>query len=326
MLFSVKQKINFYLLIILCAFLSFGAAAAEATAHKTLSELYNLPDGNAYVSTIQSSQEIDEGIELTLGEIILDQEQLIFSVILSGDLPTNSFNFDLTAEINCEGEVCGFAAGPEWFVPSEDKSNAIMGIVKAELFLSDPNTIPDEIQGNLTIGEMEIRSKITPEDPDSLTRSYTIQGPWTFAFSADKTAIKEDTRRYEISNQFSVDGNDYEIVALVASPVSQHITLTSNSDPNFIGYITVRPDDGEEIPFFLRSTRSGYMDPYSTSTYEIFKSPEGERSMGNYFPELSQAETLTLTPWLSDLAVYPEKTYLDTEPLREFQVTVPVLP
>lgn len=325
---SFPNNRKFRLLLSICLvsmlhlFMISGLGYAEDVAPGSLSELYNLPADNPYINQIQFTQQVDEGIELTLAEVVLDQDHLIYSLILSGDIPANSTNFYLNGEILCDGEPCSFDLGPNWIVPSEGIPPALMGVADSEIFSFEANPVGDQFQVKMTITEIEIISQVDPENSESSIRSYFIQGPWFFEFAVDGSAVTEKTTRYQLDSQFSVNGSDYELKELVISPLSQRIRLISSGEMNLIEYITIQPDDGEEIPLSLRSTQSGYQDTVSTSMYEIVQSMDKERPLGNYFAEMDQAEKLTITPWLGDHSSYPEKTYLDTQPLREFQIEV----
>jgi hypothetical protein len=325
---SFPNNRKFRLLLSICLvsmlhlFMISGLGYAENVAPGSLSELYNLPADNPYINQIQLTQQVDEEIELTLADVVLDQDHLIYSLILSGDIPANSTNFYLNGEILCDGEPCSYDLGPNWIVPSEGIPPALTGVADSEIFSSEANPVGDQIQVKMTINEIEIISQVDPENQESSVRSYFIQGPWVFDFAVDGSAVAEKTVHYQLDSQFSVNGSDYEIRELVISPISQRIRLTSSGEMNFIEYITIQPDDGEEIPLSLRSTQSGYQDTVSTSMYEIAQSMDKERPLGNYFAEMDQAEKLMITPWLGDRSSYPGKTYLDTQPLREFQIEV----
>ncbi len=287
-----------------------------------LAALYKLPADNQFVNQYFQTQEIEEGISLTLGEAFYDGDQIIFTLILEGDLPAGSISFlDLgRRELLVNGQA-GFGGGG-YSLRDENDPNALVSL--EEIFLNGDATVAksDKVHLSLTISEIVIYSLIEPDNENSPSRSYTISGPWTFEFEVDGSALAKMTEIYEINLTFTVDGTDYTVEQLVISPVNQKIVMASSEERNSIEYWTVRSDEGAEVPLQLRTTSSNILDPTYRSTYLAMVDFFSSERINNYYQVLNGADTLTITPWLGNMAYYPGKTYLDTTKLSEIQFSV----
>lgn len=288
-----------------------------------LAALYKLPADNQFVNQYFQTQEIEEGISLTLGEAFYDGDQIIFTLILEGDLPDNSINFSDPGhrELLVNGEMTGFG-GSGYILRDENDPNALVSLQEILLDEDSIDSRSDKIHLSLNIKDIVIYSLIEPDNENSPFRSYTISGSWTFEFEIDGSALAKMTEIYEINQTFTVDGTDYTVEKLVISPVNQKIVMTSGEERNFIEYWTIRSDKGAELPLQLRSTSSNILDPTYRSTYLALVDFLSSERINNYYQVLNGADTLTITPWLGNMAYYPDKTYLDTTKLSEFQFSV----
>lgn len=307
-------------LLLAALFIAINIASADPGY---LAALYKLPADNQFVNQYFQTEEIEEGINLTLGEAFYAGDQIIFTMILEGDLPDNSINFsDLGhRELLVNGEMTGFGAGG-YILRDENNPNALVSLEEILLDGDSIDSRSDKIHLSLNFKDIVIYSLIEPDNENSPFRSYTISGPWTFEFEIDGSALAKMTETYEINQTFTVDGTDYTVEKMVISPVNQKIVMASSEERNSIEYWTVRSDEGAEVPLQLRTTSSNILDPTYRSTYLAMVDFFSSERINNYYQVLNGADTLTITPWLGNMAHYPDKTYLDTMELSEFQVSV----
>lgn len=307
-------------LLLAALFITINIASADPGY---LTALYKLPADNQFVNQYFQTQEIEEGISLTLGEAFYAGDQIIFTLILEGDLPAGSVSFsDLGhRELLVNGQMAGFGSGG-YTLRDENNPNALVSLEEILLDGSSIDSRSDKIHLSLNIKDIVIYSLIEPDNENSLSRSYTISGPWTFEFEIDGSVLAKMTEIYEINQTFTVDGTDYTVEKLVISPVNQKIIMASTEERNFIEYWTIRSDEGGEVPLQLRSTSSNILDPTYRSTYLAMVDFFSSERINNYYQVLNGADTLTITPWLGNMAFYPGKTYLDTTKLSEFQFSV----
>ncbi len=288
----------------------------------SLTDFYNLEPDNPYVIDINITQTVEEGIDITLRQAILDQGQLIYSMLITGDLPDNSvnaFSNDL-CYFNGDDQIAGGTEGYPLRIDGEEPT--LMLVNSVEFFQSEPQLDADIVAVKLILPYLEIISSLQDGNNEPAYQSYIIEGPWSFEFEVSGEAIAADTEIYELSKIFEAKGETYSTEKLVITPISQRIYGTSTAETPAIDYYSMVTEDGSEIS--MRLSRSGWKagdTAYSTIYLTEIGDPESNWT-GNAYDIIKKSKTLTLIPCLLNNQTDWRRSIKNTTPLESEAITL----
>lgn len=288
----------------------------------SLTDFYNLEPDNPYVADINITHTAEEGIDITLGQAILDQGQLIYSLLITGDLPdntVNAFSNDLCYFNGDDRIIDGKEEYPLWI---DGEEPTLVLINTAEFFQSDSQPDADTVAVKLVLPYLEIISSLQEENNEPAYQNYIIEGPWSFEFEISGKAIAADTEIYELSKSYEAMGETYSTEKLIITPVSQRIHGTSTAETPAIDYYSMVTDDGSEIS--MRLSRSGWKagdTAYSTIYLTEIGDPESNWT-GNAYDIIKKSKTLTLIPCLLNNQTDWRRSIKNTTPLESEAITL----
>jgi|GEM_PF-5114951 hypothetical protein len=289
------------------------------TAESPLAQYYNLPDGNPYVQKIGQTLTLEEGIDLTLDEIIIGDCWLSYSLILSGDIAENTTSIhSFSTLINDDVPVFTSSTGMMTKLVRDIPSvmDFSQGRFEGENRFVDPHKFVLELAG------MSIYQLI-----NGMLQEYTVEGAWKFEFEADAKTLIGDTRHYPLDKSIKLASGTLSFTELAVSPADQRLYAKyEGSDEQSVGFVVMRTDDGSENWLMLSGyTRSG--EEPMTLFYEnviAMDAADGNYS-GNFFEAIQHSEKLELIPRLGSNNVMFDQREQSTTAMEEEKIVIDLL-
>ena len=282
---------------------------AELT--QSLREWFAVKAHPELIETIDVPAVSHHGIEMKLGEVLIEDNRVYFSVhaTIDSESPIRSIGFNSMQDSLTIGDV-SFDVVEEWrnyslnstYVPHVKDSQSMI-VFRSDIplkFLHD-----DAISMRLAIDYIQVR----------VNNSYeTLYGPWQFDFIVDGSKAKELTRTVALDYSFKDNQSEYVVTDFVFSPIRVKIRVqrmmpkekkvikiykwqTSYADPrgNLAGFI-IEDDQGNRVEI-ARAENNDFTSDHGKM--ESFFYSDGNN---NGWEWLKDAESVTLTPYIVTLA------------------------
>ncbi len=303
---------------------AFGVAAQEEDDPQRtlkpgdpLTQYYLLETGNPYVNEIGITRETDEGILLTLNQVLIEKGRVSLAMTISGDLPANTFSVHTQDEVLIDGEYPkgGSSGIGEMFrVTGED-----LAIVNISVIDQDWDIPFDQpVSFTLNIDELNIYYGNSAEE----ILSYSIEGPWVFEFEADGSAMAAATKIYQLDQSFPLDDGTFTLAELLVTPASQRLFATFDGENNpSVGYYALRLDDGSTVMLTCRGISTNILiAPLKTMKFFTEREQMGNFT-GNVYSRLQNSKTVTFVPYIGNPAAEREMPE-NAPPLEEYAFTI----
>lgn len=184
----------------------------------TLTEWLGLPKGSPYVTEIdqfvsqESSVREMEGIDVKLDQVLVEDHNISFSVLVGGELPEGTQWVRLYETIEIDGQPSSSAGGTSMRLDEDP------GVIQ---YLMTHN-----IKESL-LGTDPLHVKIYWKQMDLSGPGFTerLSGNWSFDFELDPAGITADTRLFSLSERIDLGKTRYEIDQLQISPVRQRFVV-----------------------------------------------------------------------------------------------------
>lgn len=195
--------------------------------------------GLADYKTILGKTVEDQGMKVTLNEVILDEGQLLIGSTFHTDLEDAdlAYNWYTNIEVYLDGiELGGGGGGPEEITNSH-----------VQYFWTQ------EIGPLLT--NKDQRVKIVFKDLKRSDDKKELGGTWSFEFMASAENLMANTTTIPIHHQFvTADGQEVEVEDLILTPVSTKLSYKVNDPTDDDIYFKIEDDKGKELQTFFSST------------------------------------------------------------------------
>ena len=291
------------------------------TDESPISQYYHLPAGNPYVQKIDQTITLEEGIDLTLDEIIIGDRWLSYSLILSGEIGDNATSF--------YGSDSSLFADDEPVMLSSTGAVFNLDWEKPALFYLTQMTYDEgkefdsPQQFTLEISNLSIYQNV-----NGISQEYTIEGLWRFEFEADGAAMIQATQHYALEHSIVLDSGTLTLKEFEISPARQQLVATyEGMNEQSVGFFVMRSDDGSENWLHLQfSSRTG-SEPLKL-IYEnqpVWAAQDGNYS-NNFYPSIQKSEKLELIPRLGSNNVMPKDQAKKTVAMDEEIIIIDLLP
>jgi len=235
----------------------------------------------------------NKGIEVKLTDVIIDQDELIFSTIINANRSMAMFNFDYEIYIN------GIKI-------KNYSRTGTAGEIEKNLYFENYAV---DIKGINTGKELDIRlilKDLTYYEDFSTekTKKNEVKGKWEFAFLANGTALAQNTQVIPVDHTFFIEDQAYLLETLRLNPVNQKITGTISGNASGSYQIDLRGFDnlGNEVVFYLsRTSGEDFIFQYQKYTRDFSE----------------EITSLTLTPYAAKLPEESGRLSNDYQPVGE---------
>ncbi|WP_062106781.1 DUF4179 domain-containing protein [Bacillus niameyensis] len=203
-------------------------------------------EGLTDYKTILGKTVEDQGMKVTLNEVILDEGQLLIGSTFHTNLEGSdlAYNWYTNIEVYLDGKeiALGGGGGPEEITNSH-----------VQYFWTQ------EIGPLLT--KKDQRVKIVFKDLKRSDDQKELEGTWSFEFMASAENLMAHTKTIPIHHQFvTADGQKVEVDELILTPVSTKLSYIVNDPTEDEIYFKIEDDKGKELQAFFGSigTKENY--------------------------------------------------------------------
>ena len=323
------RKLLFMLLIlsVLSMYDISAYASPKDENNASLSGWFGITDGSDIVQEIDLPSITHHGIEMSLKEVLIDEDQVHLLLSVNSDKITSLNSLQITPDQNDLGigdhfyeEENRFRIDYQPFFDRDSPSSYTLerdGSIQLVLTAEVPESLleGDEVKMRLAITKVDFCAEKEP-------MGVAYYGPWSFIFKADLRPVKRMTRTIELDHAFIGGGNLYEAVKLVTSPICSRIyvrrlipnrhlesdlykkdTCRFLDEMNLLGF-TITDGKGNRIEIdnyeypFLDFFNYVYEEAPRETADLTFISDRGK----NGWKWVKDAETLTITPFISTLS------------------------
>lgn len=249
-----------------------------------------------YVTIINQSQ-TDEGITVSLHEVILDDNDLIVSMSLNYDGEEKNSIELLSADpiVFLNGQMpFGYSGGIE---QNSDGNFESVGTYHFKDIAAEENFNIEIILKDITILKENTAT--------------SVKGDWNYHFTASGSTLAANTTSYPLNKSYILpDGREFVFEKLSINPVTQKVSCTFEKGSSGLGYdILLKGEDnfGNPIEFCLNTSNS------NTAVLQIVAIDNGYLNL--------EAEFITLTPYAAEFSKESGKANDNFEKIGEaFQV------
>ena len=216
----------------------------------------------------------DNGVEVKLGEVIIDKDELIFSTMVNANRPVDFASFDTEFFINGE-RLTNY--GGNGSAKAMDDSQEIISMVDSV-----------DVKGIELNKDVDIKIILKNMRYFDGENEKKIKGKWEFEFTANGSELAANTYTLPINYSFSIGSLNYTLEEFRYNPVNQKIIgkIKGESDKNYELELKGQDNLGNKVVFSLRRMS----DKNLTLAYE------------NILGDLSDnAKSITLTPYAQEL-------------------------
>ncbi len=222
-----------------------------------------------YSTVINQSVE-DQGITVTLKEVILDQDEILYSYSTVFEEALGDSHTSMSGNVFINGRMA-VSGGTGTSVRSDDYTVEEVQI--------------DTLDGIDTKEEMNIKIAFTSVWINGEER----KGNWAFEFRASGEDLMADTKAFMLDNTISLeDGSMITLQKMTVNKIGPKIYFEQNSE-NFLYQMELRGEDnlGNPVVFYIASVQDG------SGVFKLETIDNG--------PLCKEAESLTLTPYAVEL-------------------------
>ncbi len=321
--------------LLLAAGLAFPAAASAESEQETFLRNFEavypadigevIDSANPYAKSVGIVKTTKNGISVLLDKVLVTEDELAVSFLISGDFPENLFDVQLSASIEAgpllpyppdSFELArhgGGGGGPRLRLLTEVNEDLPVALDTASVFLMrhDGYISPsDPMQVHIRVPQITVGWEYT--DADGIVRGdqYYEDEVLEFDFVTDGAELAAQTKTFELNHAFEIDGKTYEFHTLRFNPMQLILftgeVWTHNGPPYATGirYVEAITTEGTKIE--LAPTDSDY-HAYYGFTKKILDPA--------VIQSLETTKTLTLTPCYLPLPADKERdTYINPQP------------
>ncbi len=333
-------------LVLMIAAIALPAAAAAESDRETFLENFEavypaniggvIDSANPYTKSVRIVKTTQSGISVMLDKVLVTEDELAVSFLISGDFPENLFDVHLYTDINVsplvpyppelsfEPQRGGGGGDPVYVrVVNENPLVALDTATIALMYDEGYVSAADPIRVHIRIPQIDIGWDYSEEEGNA--QYYHEDEVLEFEFETDGAELAAQTKTFDLDHTFEIDGKTYEFHRLHFNPM-QLILFTGEMSSGFsweytegVRYVIAATDDGNKIN--LNAVEAADC-PYRGFRAKILD-PEVIRS-------LERTKTLTLTPcYLPDQTnedpnSYPlwENPAMDCSPERAVTVNI----
>ncbi|MEK4425507.1 DUF4179 domain-containing protein [Solibacillus sp. FSL K6-1523] len=211
---------------------NFALADIPIIGAKLEAFVYSQQDSLTDYKTILGESVEDNGVKVTLNEVILDDGQLLISSTFHTKLNGDDLNYnwfsDIDVYIDGRKIEMGGGGGPE-----EITESYIHYFWSADV-------------GQLDL-QKEKSIRIVFNDLRRSDRDEIIKGKWHFKFKASAEKLFANTKTVPINQQFTLEnGQTIDVQSLVLTPISSKIVYEMPNVSDYV-YFKIENEHGEEI-------------------------------------------------------------------------------
>ncbi len=337
----MKNRINwimFFLLTMTALGLIPGTASAETTNEDFLRNfegvyawekgLYQgaIDSANPYSKPLRILKTTESGINVLLDRVLVTEDELAVSFLISGDFPQDLIDVQMFADIDV-GPLLPYPSHSFEAVRGEPEDRWPIRRILSEK--NEDSGEPPVVLDTRTVLLIRHDGYISPTDPIRVrVRIPLITVTWLypatdgtfreqryfedelleFEFETDGAELAAQTKSFQLDHTFEIGGQPYEFhnfrfnpmqLILFTGPAWEYVEAGRGAYLTGIPYVEAAADDGTIIYLDPSDT---YFRPYNGFTRKILK-PEIIRA-------LEQIKTLTLTPcYLPKPVIKDEKSY-----------------
>ncbi len=298
-----------------------GTASAETTNEDFLRNfegvyawekgLYQgaIDSANPYSKPLRILKTTESGINVLLDRVLVTEDELAVSFLISGDFPQDLIDVQLFADIDV-GPLLPYPPDTFAFSPRKglmggggpnlrlvnDNPLAILDVKTVRLMTYDGYVSPsDPIQVKIRVKEIHVGWEgDTDAYGTTWIQYYYDEEPLVFEFETDGAELAAQTQTIPLDHTFEIDGKTYEFHQLRFNPM-QLILFTGEMSSDFswentegVRFVIATADNGTEIR--LNAVEEADCPYYGFRTKIL--DPE-------IIHTLEQTKTLTLTPCYS---------------------------
>ncbi len=230
-----------------------------------------------YAKVVNQTVE-DNGVEVKLSDVIMDKDEIIFSILVNMNKPVDGFRFNDQIFINGRKLTNYGATGSSGAIDNSDTVFYLTSAVDAKGI-----ELSDDIDMKIVLSDLNYYA-------DGSEKS--MKGKWEFEFTANGKELMANTQVFPLDYSFSIDNQSYMLEEFRCNPVNQKIFGKIKGKSKFSYKVDLRGHDnsGNEVVFFLTSVSGEDL---------VFKY---ENIQGDLSDKIT---SLTLTPYAAQL---PEKS------------------
>ncbi|SCL82715.1 MULTISPECIES: DUF4179 domain-containing protein [Tissierellales] len=220
----------------------------------------------------------DNGVEVKLGEVIIDKDELIFSTIVNANKPVEFARFDTEIFINGEKLTNYSMSGTGGAIDDSQETIFMVDSVDVKGIELNKDVDINIILRNMNYFDGKDEKKIS--------------GKWEFEFTANGDELAADTYTLPMNYSFNIDNLNYNLEEFRYNPVNQKIIgkIRGESDKDYELDLRGQDNLGNKVVFSLRRMS----DKNFILAYE------------NIYGDLSdKAASVTLTPYARE---FPKKS------------------
>lgn len=298
-----------FVLFLVCIMCLSCAGAASAQDKASLASWFGMEeDDGGMIQALDAPAVSHHGVEMKLGEVLIEDNRVYFSVHVDAGKPISNFTHQLGGDIN-DGLKIGnetFMLSQEWSYNAQ-KPGMETNVLSPKILI----VLSAEVPADLVAGDqIPMTLKINSISDRTVGPGVYYEGPWTFTFTVDGSKAKELTRTVALDYRFTDGPSSYAVTDFVFSPIRakfhvQHSmalakkSLTKNGDQawiagdegNLMGF-TIEDEDGNRIEVG-RVENSSDTELKETESF-IFRSD----AENNGWDWLQHADSLTVTPYV----------------------------
>ena len=183
----------------------------------------------------------DNGIEVKLSSVIIDKDELIFSIIVNTNKAVDMFRFDYDIFINGKKLTNYGAAGRAGSITDSDSLFFHTQAVDVEGI-----DLKDDIDVRIVLKDMELITGTSQEKR---------KGKWQFDFTANGSELTANSRTIPIDYSFNIDNQEYILQEFRYNPVNQKIygKVKGAFGVRYDVYLKGHDNLGNEVVFYLAS-------------------------------------------------------------------------
>lgn len=190
---------------------------------RTLREWFAIQSHPELVEMISAPAVTEDGIEVKLEEVLIEDDWVYLSLSLSTGKPisneTHSIGY-LNDGLTING--VGFDLMEEGDYDSQSPANDMRELKSSILIVLRAEVPESYLEGNA----IPVTLRINRISDYSVPPGNHFQGPWVFDFTVDGTRAKELTRRAALDQTFENDGTTFQLEELLVSPIRAKIRLS----------------------------------------------------------------------------------------------------
>ncbi len=290
--------------------IAFPAAASDKNERETFLQDFegvystdSIDSANPYNKSVRIVKTTQSGISVMLDKVLVTEDALAVSFLISGDFPENLCDVQLSAIIDVSPilpyppdsfEVMhkggGGGGGPWLYLLTEGDDEPLVALDFAEvnlMFFTGYISPSDPIQVKVRVPEIIIGWENIDADGITQIQSYYEDEPLEFEFVTDGAELAAHTKTFQLDHTFEIDGKTFEFHQLRFNP-AQPILFTGIMQARVdfaevVKYVEATTDEGQKILMY-----GAHAHPYEGFTTKI-PDPEIIRA-------LETTKTLTLTP------------------------------